>query len=98
MPEHEMAKRIAHLATDRMLDFIDFDDDYALVKTVAPKAATDQPLGRSRVRSEYGVTIAGIKRPGEDFTYATADTVVEKGDTIVGTGKTGVAEDFTDRP
>ncbi|MET9970912.1 TrkA C-terminal domain-containing protein [Streptomyces sp. NPDC006356] len=39
------------------------------------------------MRSKYGVTVVGIKRPGEDFTYATAETVVEKCDVIVVTGK-----------
>lgn len=48
------------------------------------------------MRSEYGVTVVGIKRPGEDFTYATADTVVEPGVIIVVTGKTGAMEAFTD--
>ncbi|MEV6245749.1 TrkA family potassium uptake protein [Streptomyces sp. NPDC051742] len=98
LPEHEMGERVAHLVTGRMLDFIQFDDDYALVKTVAPRVATGRPLGLSRVRSEYGVTVVGIKRPGEDFTYATADTVVEPGDIIVVTGKTGAVETFTELP
>ncbi|XKK60772.1 TrkA family potassium uptake protein [Streptomyces sp. ARC32] len=96
LPEHEMGERVAHLVTGRMLDFIEFDDDYALVKTVAPDVATGLPLGRSQVRSRYGVTVVGIKRPGEDFTYATADTIVEKGDVIVVTGKTRAVESFAD--
>ncbi|MDG9717861.1 hypothetical protein [Streptomyces sp. DH24] len=36
------------------------------------------------------------KRPGEDFTYATADTVVEQGDVIVVTGKTRAVEACAD--
>ncbi|WP_137992586.1 potassium channel family protein [Streptomyces vilmorinianum] len=98
LPEHEMGERVAHLVTGRMLDFIQFDDDYALVKTVTPVTATGRPLGESQVRSRYGVTVVGIKRPGEDFTYATAETVVEKGDIIIVTGKTGAVEEFTDLP
>ncbi|MFP5367124.1 MAG: potassium channel family protein, partial [Actinomycetes bacterium] len=54
LPEHEMGERVAHLVTGRMLDFIEFDDDYALVKTVAPDIATGMPLGQSQVRSRYG--------------------------------------------
>ncbi|MEU2915646.1 potassium channel family protein [Streptomyces massasporeus] len=96
LPEHEMGERVAHLVTGRMLDFIEFDDDYALVKTVAPDIATGVPLGQSQVRGRYGVTVVGIKRPGEDFTYATADTVVQKGDVIVVTGKTHAVETFAD--
>ncbi|WP_405772822.1 potassium channel family protein [Streptomyces sp. NBC_00080] len=96
LPEHEMGERVAHLVTGRMLDFIEFDDDYALVKTVAPDIATGVPLGQSQVRSRYGVTVVGIKRPGEDFTYATAETVVQKGDVIVVTGKTRAVETFAE--
>lgn len=96
LPEHEMGERVAHLVTGRMLDFIEFDDDYALVKTVAPQVATGLPLGESHVRSKYGVTVVGIKRPGEDFTYATADTMVETGDVLIVTGKTRAVEAFTE--
>ncbi|GAA2540793.1 TrkA family potassium uptake protein [Streptomyces levis] len=96
LPEHEMGERVAHLVTGRMLDFIEFDDDYALVKTVAPDIATGIALGQSQVRSRYGVTVVGIKRPGEGFTYATAETVIQKGDVIVVTGKTGAVEAFAE--
>ncbi len=96
LPEHEMGERVAHLVTGRMLDFIEFDDDYALVKTVAPEVATGMPLGQSQVRSKYGVTVVGIKRPGEGFTYATAETVIAKGDVIIVTGKTQAVEAFAE--
>ncbi|MGW0736472.1 potassium channel family protein [Streptomyces sp. NPDC002851] len=96
LPEHEMGERVAHLVTGRMLDFIEFDDDYALIKTVAPELATGIPLGESGVRTRHGVTVVGIKRPGEDFTYATAETVVHKGDVIVITGKTQAVEAFAE--
>ncbi|MGW0395074.1 potassium channel family protein [Streptomyces sp. NPDC003042] len=96
LPEHEMGERVAHLVTGRMLDFIEFDDDYALVKTIAPNAATGVPLGESAVRSKYGVTVVGIKRRGQDFTYATAETVIEKGDVIIVTGKTVAVETFAE--
>ncbi|MFJ8586438.1 potassium channel family protein [Streptomyces sp. NPDC093595] len=96
LPEHEMGERVAHLVTGRMLDFIRFDDDYALAKTVAPLRATGVPLGESQVRSRYGVTVVGIKRPGQDFTYATAETVIERGDVIVVTGRTQAVETFAE--
>ncbi|MFF8844272.1 potassium channel family protein [Streptomyces sp. NPDC015127] len=96
LPEHEMGERVAHLVTGRMLDFIEFDDDYALVKTVVPGVATGMPLGESQVRSRFGVTVVGIKRPRQGFTYATAETVLEKGDVIVVTGKTQDVEAFSE--
>lgn len=88
LPEYEMGERVAHLVTGRMLDFIEFEDDYALVKTRAPEEATGRPLGESRLRSKYGVTVVGIKRPGEGFTYATPETMVHTGDILILAGKT----------
>ncbi|MER7173524.1 potassium channel family protein [Streptomyces mesophilus] len=96
LPEHEMGERVAHLVTGRMLDFIEFDDDYALVKTVAPDVIRGMPLGRSEARTKYGVTVVAIKRMGEGFTYATAETVVEKGDVVIVTGRTAAVESFAE--
>jgi len=90
-PEHDMGKRVAHLVRGRMLDYIEFDDGYAIVKTQPPASIFGLPLGESRVRSRYGVTIVGIKRAGEDFTHATPESVVEEGDLIIVSGpETGV--------
>jgi trk/ktr system potassium uptake protein len=88
LPEFEMGERVAHLVTGRMLDFIEFEDGYALVKTLAPKEAIGRTLGESELRSKYGVTVVGIKRSGEGFTYATADTAVRPGDELILAGKT----------
>lgn len=96
LPEQDMGERVAHLVTGRMLDFIEFDDDYALAKTVAPACATGRPLGELKVRSAYGITVVGIKRAGEDFTYATAETVVRPGDIIIATGRTQAVETFAE--
>jgi trk system potassium uptake protein len=96
LPEQDMGERVAHLVTGRMLDFIEFDDDYALAKAVAPASATGRPLGELRVRSKYGITVVGIKRAGEDFTYATAETVVRPGDIVIVTGRTQAVETFAE--
>ena len=94
-PEYEMGERIAHTLTGRMLDYIEFDDDVALVKTLPHRDMVDKPLGESAVRGRHGVTVVCVKRPGEsEFTYATADTVVHEGDVIVVAGKTKATEDF----
>ncbi|NIK55744.1 potassium channel family protein [Kribbella shirazensis] len=96
LPEHDMGERVAHLVTGRMLDFIQFEDDYAIIKTIAPREADGLPLGQSRLRSKYDVTVVGIKRPGEGFTYATAETVVHKGDVLIVAGKTAAVERVAD--
>jgi trk system potassium uptake protein len=87
LPEYEMGERVAHLVTGgRMLDYIAFDDDYAMAKTVPPEEAIGVPLGDSRLRQRYGVTVVGIKRPGEEFTHTDAGTVLDRGDVIIVAG------------
>lgn len=98
LPEHEMGERVAHLVTGRMLDYIEFDDDYAMIKTVVPSEAVGVPLSMSRLRSLYGVTVVGIKRPGEGFTYATPETVLSRGDVVIMAGRTANVERVSDLP
>ena len=95
-PEHDMGKRVAHLVRGRMLDYIEFDDGYAIVKTSPPQSIHGLPLGESRVRSTFGVTIVGVKRAGEDFTHATPETVVQEGDLIIVSGPEDQVERFSD--
>lgn len=96
-PEHDTGKRVAHLVRGRMLDYIEFDDGYAIVKATAPRSVLGMPLGESRVRSKFGVTIVGVKRQGEDFTHATPETVVSPGDLIIVSGERRGVERFTDQ-
>lgn len=97
LPEHDMGERVAHLVTGRMLDYIQFEDDYAIVKTAAPAEAVGLPLGETRLRSRFGVTVVSIKRPGQGFTYATPETVVDRDDILIVAGRTEQVEDFADR-
>ncbi len=96
-PEHDMGKRVAHLVAGRMLDYIELDDGYAIAKTKAPHGLFNQPLGVSRPRSNFGVTVVGVKRSGEPITYATPDTVVEDGDLLVVAGPREKVENFCER-
>lgn len=95
-PEHDMGQRVAHLVSGRMLDYIEFNDGYAIVKTSPPASILGLPLGESRVRSKYGVTIVGVKRAGQDFTHATPETIVESGDLIIVSGPERGVERFSD--
>ncbi len=95
-PEHDMGKRVAHLVRGRMIDYIEFDDGFAMVKTTPPAFAIGRRLGDTAVRSDFGVTVVAIKRPGEDFTYATADTVLAPGDTIIVSGRVRNTERFSE--
>jgi trk system potassium uptake protein TrkA len=93
-PEAEAGERVAHLVSGRMLDFIEFDDDFALVKMYPPKPIRGIKLGESGVRSKYHVTVVGVKSPGKPFTYATADTIVSNHDLIIVAGTATDIERF----
>ena len=97
LPEHEMGERVAHLVTGRMMDYIEFADDFAMVKTTAPRDITGRPLSETGVRTRDRITVVGVKRPGEEFTYATEKTVVEAGDLLIISGKINDVEAFADR-
>lgn len=96
LPEFDMGERVAHLVTGRMLDYIELEDDYALAKTLTPAHTVGRSLGESQLRAKHGVTVVGIKRPGEPFTYATAETQVRDGDVLIVAGETSKVEAFAD--
>lgn len=95
-PEHDMGKRVAHLVRGRMMDYIEFDDGFAMVKTSPPSFLIGDRLGESAIRTKYNVTVVAIKRPGEDFTYATAETVIAAGDTVIVSGQVRDTERFSE--
>lgn len=85
-PEREAGERVAHLVSGRMIDFIRFDDNFALVKMYPPKPIRGLSLTDSKVRSKYNITVVGVKSPGKPFTYATEQTVVTNHDLIIVSG------------
>lgn len=93
-PEAEAGERVAHLLSGRMLDYIEFDDDFAIVKLHPPKVLVGATLAASQVRKKYGLTVLGVKSPGAEFTYATADTVVADNDVIIASGNIADLEAF----
>lgn len=94
LPEFDMGERVAHLVTGRMIDYIEFDDDFAMVKTAAPREILDRPLSASGVRARHGITVVAVKRPGDKFTYATPDTVVHRDDVLIVSGRINQVEAF----
>lgn len=93
-PESQMGKRVAHLVTGTMTDFIEFDDGFAIARTKAPECTVDRTLTDSNVRQKYGVTVVGLKTRGQDFTYAQADTFVSVGDELIVSGPTSKVEEY----
>lgn len=96
-PESDMGERVAHLVTGKMIDFIEFEDGFAIAKTRSPSETHGRALKDSAVRTKHGVTVVGIKRRHEDFIYAREDTVVRAGDLLIVAGPTRAVEKFAAR-
>ena len=93
-PERDTGKRVAHLISGKLIDYIEFDDGFAIAKLRAPREAHGRTLAEAALRSRYGVTVVGVKRPGQDFTYAQPDTRVGTGDLLIVSGATNLVEKF----
>lgn len=96
-PEADMGERVAHQISGRLIDFIEFDDGFAIAKIHAPSDVLAETLAESRVRERFGVTVVGVKRPQADFVHATANTRLEAGDVLIVSGPTRSIEAFAGR-
>jgi trk system potassium uptake protein TrkA len=89
---------VAHLVAGKLLDYIEFDDGFAIVKMRPPKETQGFTLGESQIRRKYGVTVVGVKSPGQDFTYAVPETRVSSHDLLIVSGHSRLVEKFAARP
>lgn len=97
-PEADAGRRVAHLVGGRLMDYIEFDDGFAIVKMRPPRETQGFTLAESHVREKYGVTVVGVKSPNQDFTYAQPDTIVSPHDVLIVSGQTDLVEKFAARP
>ncbi len=93
-PEKSAGERVAHSIAGHMLDFFEFEDGFAMARTVAPSVTWNRTLAASGVRTRYDITVVGLKRPGEDFIYAVPETVVLQGDHLIISGVNHHVETF----
>lgn len=93
-PEQRMGERVARLLNENLLDFIAFDDSYAIAKLAAPEPIIGLPLVTSDCRRKFDVTVIGVKREGEDFIHADPDTLILPDDVLVVSGRVEAIEAF----
>lgn len=93
-PEADMSTRIAHLISGHMVDYIEFDDGFAIAKVHAPADTQGRTLAEAGVREKFGVTVVGIKRAQEEFHHATPQSAVRAGDLLIVSGPTAEVEAF----
>ena len=93
-PESAMGERVAHMVTGAMIDYIEFDDGFAIARTRAPEISWDKTLEETGLRRKFGVTVVGVKRRGQDFTYARPETSISRSDELIVSGPTTKVENF----
>ncbi len=93
-PESAMGERVAHMVTGAMIDYIEFDDGFAIARTRAPEISWDRTLEETGLRRKYDITVVGVKRRGQDFTYARPETSIAKSDELIVCGATQKVESF----
>jgi trk system potassium uptake protein TrkA len=82
----------------KMLDYIEVEDGFTIVKMRPPKEMQGFTLAQANIRQRYGVTVIGVKSPGVEFQYATPETRVSANDLIVCSGHAELLERFSARP
>ncbi|HLS03603.1 MAG TPA: TrkA family potassium uptake protein [Actinomycetales bacterium] len=98
LPEASAGERVAHLVNGRLLDYIEFEDGFTIVKMHAPTETHNKTLAESQIRQKYGVTIIGVKSLGKDFVYAVPETRISPNDILIASGRTSLLERFAARP
>lgn len=97
-PEHDMGRRVAHLVLGSILDYVEFEDDFVMIRTSPPAVVRDRPLGVVGLREKFGVTVVAVKRPGGTWGHTTAQTVLYEEDQIIVQGAKSQAERFSTTP
>jgi trk system potassium uptake protein TrkA len=85
-PEYDMGRRVANLLRGRMLDYIEFEDGYAMGEAVPPTRLIGQNLDTEKLHEEFGVTVVALKRRGAGFVEPLAGTQIRADDLVIVSG------------
>ncbi|ROR72354.1 potassium channel family protein [Bogoriella caseilytica] len=96
-PEYDAGARVAHMVSGRMLDYIEMEDGFAVVKMRPPRETHGMTLGEAGIGSKYGVMVLGVKSPGEPFAYADSSTRIGPKDLLIVSGDSAMLEKFAHR-
>lgn len=97
-PEYDAGQRVAHLVSGKMLDYIEMEDGFTIVKMRPPRELHGFTIAQAQVRKRYGVTILGVKAPGVPFQYTADDTRIDGDDVLIVSGDSSLLERFAARP
>ena len=89
-PEKQLAKWAAiRYGSDHVLDYIELDQDHAILEVSVPSAWIGKTVGDINIRKKYSINILGIKRNGIADVNIDSDTVLPGDGTllVLGEGK-----------
>lgn len=95
-PEADMGKRVAHLVTGAMTEYVTLDEDFVMAEIPAPPELSGVRLGDSGLRDKFKITVVCVKKAGLPFTYADRETVLADSDMIVVAGHREHVDRFVD--
>lgn len=93
-PERDMGLRVAHRVTGKMLEYVQFGDDFALVETNVPQELVGRTLLDSGIRNDHGVNVVAVKHAEGSFTHPRPDTVLSPGSLLLVAGEVDSVERF----
>ena len=96
-PEFDAGARVAHMVSGKMLDYIEMEDGFSIIKMYPPRDIQGFAISESRVRERFGVTIIGVKSPGQSFEYTQPETRIGPEDIIIVSGDSDLLEAFANR-
>lgn len=97
-PESDAGARVAHSVGGRMLDYIEIDEGFTIVKMRPPLETHNFSLAELKLRDKYGVQVIGVMSPGGEFEYGSKSTVIHSDDLLVVGGDGDLVERFAQRP
>lgn len=84
MPEEEAGKRLGlELSATSMLDYIPLEPGYGIAELPAPKILHNRTLGKSNLRSEFGINILLIRSNNKSIVSPPLDYVFQPSDLLV---------------
>lgn len=93
-PESAMGRRVAHQLTGAMIDYLEFEDRFAIARARPPRSIVGQRLDDAHVRTSFDVSILGVKHQHGEFEQAGPDTKVYETDEVIVSGQREAVEGF----
>lgn len=87
-PEKQLAKWAAiRYSSDHILDYIELQDDHAIMEVTIPPEWIDKSIGTIDIRKRYNINILAVKKDGRLDMNITPDTVLSRNESMLVLGK-----------